>query len=147
MLRVGERRGYLQVLDASQGHRWDGPIAVRCTRCGNELVVRRDNLITGHTTSCGCLRDERLAGKPFPQHLAPRNDAGYEIGSVHGRWTVISEIRPSSRKEGRKDRTVLCECSCEDRTQKWVTLSHLGKKSKSCGCLKVEGNSLRTRET
>lgn len=150
MLKVGERRGMLTVLDATQATgQWDGPVKVRCD-CGNEKWVRRDNLLGGHTTSCGCRRGQRftelMSNNPFPQHLAPRNDDTFAIGSVHGRWTVISEIQPSSRALKRKNRTVWCECSCEDHTVREVPLTHLGKKSKSCGCLVVEGNSLRTKE-
>ena len=26
--------------------------------CGNEIITRRDGLVNGHTSSCGCVRDE-----------------------------------------------------------------------------------------
>ena len=37
--------------------------AVRCKRCGEESTARANNLLTGHTTTCGCLQaDMRTSG-------------------------------------------------------------------------------------
>ena len=35
--------------------------------CGNERVVRSDYLRSGHTQSCGCLRQERMKNKDNPR--------------------------------------------------------------------------------
>ena len=59
---VGRRYGRLvvtEVLPTSYSHgRWQ-PTKVRCQcDCGEEIIVYVNNLRTGNTHSCGCLRKE-----------------------------------------------------------------------------------------
>ena len=66
---VGNRYGKLIVLAAtdpiirsnqSKRRAW----LCRCD-CGSEVVIAEDNLIGGHTRSCGCLRGHSIKGKTF----------------------------------------------------------------------------------
>lgn len=56
-LRGGNRFGRLTLIDIAphpRRKRW------RCQcDCGNETVVEQSNLVTGHSKSCGCLREEK----------------------------------------------------------------------------------------
>ena len=55
-------------------------------------------------------------------------------GRTFGRWTVLKFIESKKGK-----RYYLCECSCNQRTQKIVQGAHLKSgASKSCGCLRKE---------
>lgn len=58
----GDRFGRLVVATEAEPYYWRGLFSRRrwtcdCD-CGGEAVVREDSLTTGHTTSCGCVRDE-----------------------------------------------------------------------------------------
>ena len=54
--------------------------------------------------------------------------------AVFGRWTVLGE---AMYKKG--NRYFLCQCSCKDKTSKWVSEAGLlSGKSKSCGCWNKE---------
>lgn len=57
---TGQRFGYLTAVEYIGNSRW----RVKCD-CGNETVVRIDNLKTGNTTSCGCfhIRENRKPKK------------------------------------------------------------------------------------
>lgn len=92
----------------------------RCT-CGRITVVTASNLITGHTTSCGCARIGR-AGRP----------ARDLTGRRFGRLKVIK------RAANRGNHTAWrCRCDCGKvsiiRTSNLTT-----GRSQSCGCLQRE---------
>ena len=88
----------------------------RCT-CGNETVVRRDSLVSGRTTSCGC----RKRG-------VERENL---IGNKYGFLTVIDFDSNSDHRH--KEAYWVCECDCGNV----VTVRGSSLKSghtKSCGC-------------
>lgn len=59
-----------------------------------------------------------------------------EIGDVFNRLTVIGNIE---RVGDSNNYIVLCRCSCDNRTEKKINISHLKSgKIKSCGCLNTE---------
>jgi hypothetical protein len=59
-------------------------------------------------------------------------------GDIFGRWTVIKEVVSLN-----SNRKFLCECSCENKTQKEVALCRLRSgSSTSCGCFHKEMMSL-----
>ena len=61
--RTGERYGRLLVLEYSgKDHRGKHLWRCRCD-CGNEKIVVGDNLSSGKSNSCGCLRKEFLSKK------------------------------------------------------------------------------------
>lgn len=51
--RTGKRYGHLTALNRVEGQKW----LCKCD-CGNEVVVDGRNLTTGHTKSCGCLKEQ-----------------------------------------------------------------------------------------
>ena len=61
--RTGERYGRLLVLEYSgKDHRGKHLWRCRCD-CGNEKIVVGDNLSSGKSNSCGCLKKEFLSKK------------------------------------------------------------------------------------
>lgn len=79
---TGQRFGRLTVLrrndDGKQPIRW----VCKCD-CGKEVIVIGNNLVRGHTTSCGCYRDEIR-----PQY---RFKHGYTKTRAYGVWNKIKE--------------------------------------------------------
>lgn len=59
---TGQRFGRLVVLTSDRTRRGTSAWRCRCD-CGNETVVATGNLRNGNTSSCGCLRLERLRDK------------------------------------------------------------------------------------
>lgn len=72
--RVGRRFGRLIVLDVvAYSERSNGNHTYNCRcDCGNEKLVKWNNLARGNTKSCGCLQQEHLAAM---QALKAENDA------------------------------------------------------------------------
>lgn len=98
--------------------------------CGEQIIVRGDNLRNGYTVSCGCKRKEILAeaGKKRISNLE---------GKVFGRLTVKKDSGQREKSGG-----VLweCECSCGNIT--YVSTSNLTRTNEatiSCGCAKSKG--------
>ena len=62
---TGQRFGRLVVIRES-GRTKGGQAMWLCRcDCGAETVIRGSSLRSGHTQSCGCLRDEKLATIPY----------------------------------------------------------------------------------
>ena len=81
-------------------------------RCKNLTVVKRQNLISGNTTSCGCSNLNKLEGRVF------------------GNLTVLSLY-------GIKNKRSFWECKCICGKSAIVRSDALvGKKTTSCGCKK-----------
>lgn len=86
----------------------------------SKVIVLSKSLKDGNTTSCGCVRKEDLTGKIF------------------GRWNVLESVGSNEHNK----RIWLCECSCENKTQKVVVGSSLvNGSSQSCGCLALESRT------
>lgn len=80
----GQKFGRLKVVGKDRSDRHGHMhYQVRCD-CGNVTVVRGDNLKSGRTKSCGCLRDE------YYNTLSEVIDI---TGQVFGTWEVI-ELYP-----------------------------------------------------
>ena len=81
--------------------------------CGNTTKVSSNNLISGHTKSCGCLDSPNIIGQKF------------------GKLTVLSLI-----KKGKKgiSKTWLCKCECGN-VKNVLTDRLMSNHVKSCGCL------------
>lgn len=93
--------------------------------CGNERDVSAGSLKSGQSTSCGCLKLEKLS-----------NNLDL-INQRFGRWTVIGIGVPKSSKSGRVYKTWKCKCDCG--TVRDVTeYSLIRGKSVSCGCYRKE---------
>lgn len=66
------------------------------------------------------------------------------IGKTFSRLTVISETDPLIKKRGTRDNRVLCRCSCGNEV-KVITYNLKNGNTKSCGCLKKELISKRSK--
>lgn len=98
--------------------------------CGNNVIVRGDNLRNGHTISCGCKKREILA-------IVGKNRLSNLEGKVFGRLTVKKD---SGRRE--KSGGVLWECECSCGNTVYVSTSNLTRSTEStisCGCAKSKG--------
>ena len=113
---IDRRFGDLTVIDL---HHTDQNRATywRCVCiCGNEIVVRRDSLISGRTTSCGC----RKRG-------LPRESL---VGNKYGYLTVVDIDFDRSHNQAHW----ICRCDCGNV----VTVRGSSLKSghtRSCGCI------------
>lgn len=86
----------------------------RCD-CGNEKEVDIRNLRNGHIKSCGKC-----------------NYTEIKIGDKFGHWTVIGDYKKSDSSYHRE---YLCECDCQNKTQRYVDEQNLKRgNSTSCGC-------------
>lgn len=75
-------------------------------------------------------------------NLGKERDKVNLIGKSFGRWTVISFDEDRLRKENRS--YWVCECSCENKTIKSVSVSSLKRGiSLSCGCITKEKSRAR----
>lgn len=89
----------------------------RC-ECGNEKPVIAGKLRSGETKSCGCLKRNNLIGKKFD------------------RLTVVE----LSHYDNKGNAYYACKCNCGNEILKIARGSHLGKETKSCGCMQKENN-------
>lgn len=97
--------------------------------CGNVVVVRRNNLRSGNTTSCGCER-ARLMGEKFDI-----------TGQRFGRLTVLGRNPQNGVRWSRWD----CVCDCGNKTT--VTRSALlNGNTRSCGCFQTERRFAKRKE-
>ena len=118
---TGRRFGRLLVVGSAAPDN-SGQVRWRCRcDCGNETTVRWNNLRSGNTKSCGCLRKEML-------HQPRYKDL---TGQRFGRLTVV-EL--SSLDRGRP--TWKCRCDCGKTSVAFGDNLKLGKTS-SCGCIRT----------
>lgn len=67
--------------------------------CGNETVVSKPHLVSGHTQSCGCLKRVHIPGS---------------------RWGKLTVLKDTGRKTLDGHRIVLCVCDCGKEVEKGV---------------------------
>ena len=116
---VGKKFGKLTVVDFSHKDKL-GMLHWLCEcDCGNTVTVARNNLRSGHTTSCGCRRSE----KPVES-------------LINRRFGKLSVIKFDHKDESGR-RYWLCECDCGKRTivrRDCLLSGH----TTSCGCYHAE---------
>ena len=119
---IGQKFGRLLVLSEIKSKSKQRRVLCKCD-CGATKEVQVCHLVSGHTTSCGCLRKELIV------------DNTKYIGKKYGRLTILSE------PEG-EHRYVNCKCDCG--TIKQIQL-HALKSGRivSCGCYNKEVNKER----
>lgn len=112
----GQRFGKLTVIKDS-GKRVNHKVMWLCQcDCGNQIEVSGDNLKSGNTKSCGCLRKEKSS----------KNLVGQRFGHL-----VALE---KTEERYYKNAVWLCQCDCGCKTK--VPASYLLKgNTTSCGCL------------
>lgn len=124
----GQKFGRLTVLskgtrDKDQSFKW----LCRC-ECGNEKLIRGDQLKKGTTKSCGCLQKEIMSLKLINL-----------IGKRFGRWIVLSL---GKRKSDRGKSYWLCKCDCGN-VKEVSGASLRNNTSVSCGCYAREIQGIR----
>lgn len=96
--------------------------------CGNTISVGRNNLVSGTTKSCGCLKH-----KPSYNNID-------RTGKRYGMLTVIENVSSNDNR-----RTAwLCRCDCGNEkimSSKYLKTSPGG--TKSCGCLRHKASGRR----
>lgn len=126
--RVGVRFGNLVVKEMLYHYRGEKTYCVCQCDCGNEHVCSLSNLITGHTTSCGCNssnktwdgRRTNLVGKRFGMLVVKEMLYGYKQGQTY------------------------CKCYCDCGNESIVYMGNLLQGlTNSCGC--EEHNSVGER--
>lgn len=123
---VGRKFGRWTVIqrsanDSNRGARW----LCRCD-CGIEGTVRASSLLNSHSSSCGCIRKEKVA-------LTGSLRRSKLTGKIFSRLTVLGLA------DTQKPRGVswLCRCSCGEKVVV-VSCDLLSGNIKSCGCLHKE---------
>lgn len=127
---TGKRYGKLIVISRAKNNGKEVQWNCICD-CGNKCVVKRINLQTGHTKSCGCLRKE----------LRIENNKKTKIKDLtNKKFGMLTAIRPL---EDRDYGCVVweCKCDCGTYTQVRGTLLTQGL-IQSCGCQKSRGESI-----
>ena len=98
--------------------------------CGNYCEVSGNNLRTGHTKSCGCLKQIKCS------EIGKKQTIINEIGNQYNNLTVIGY-------EGVKNHIAQWKCQCKCGNEIIVSGNHLRTgHTKSCGCLKSQGELL-----
>lgn len=113
----GNKYGRLTVISLNPNNTW------HCLcECGNECDVTGSHLRTGNTQSCGCLHKETFKNK---ENL---------IGQKFGKLLVLEET------EERVNKNIVwkCQCDCGNICKVYTSMLTLNK-TKSCGCLKSQG--------
>ena len=128
--RTGQRFGLLSVLYRVPGIPGpDGKSKVKwmckCD-CGTEKAVTGNSLVSGDTTSCGCLSKSR-----------PGNGFVDMTGQRFGRLTVLSRADDIQRKNGKSILRWSCLCECGAKTVVKAMRLASGH-TQSCGCLRSD---------
>lgn len=101
--------------------------------CGNKKMVYSGHLRTGHSKSCGCLKDELSKKCLHPEIL------GRRFGKlVAVKWIGIQKLH------GRGYSVWRCQCDCGG-TKDVIECSLLQSNTRSCGCMlenRVEINGI-----
>ena len=84
--------------------------------CGKEVEIRTDYLTSGHTTSCGHIKEQVFGLKNL-------------VGQKFGKLTVIQNLPPENKK---------CQCECGNIIIV-KTYNLINGNTQSCGCLKSKG--------
>lgn len=113
---IGKKFGNLTVISELEERDKNGKIICRCLcDCGNYCNVKKINITTGRTKSCGCIKASSI-------------DDNYFIGKTFGELTVISFSKKSKNIKYYK-----CICSCGNVID--VNCYNLKDgRSTNCGC-------------
>lgn len=120
---IGKKFGRLTVIDRINNHTLPSgqtKVMYRCAcDCGNDIIVSATHLMSGHTTSCGCLQVEIV------RELLVKDLSNQKFGKL----TVVSK---NKSKNGRQLWNCKCDCG---RTAIASSVALTSGRKKSCGCL------------
>lgn len=116
---VGMRFGKLVIAKKTEKKSGGNSIWIALCDCGNEAFATKNNIISGNTKSCGCLKHK------------PSYNVVDRTGQRYGKLTVLSQAGFTS------DRNIKWLCRCDCGQEVTVRSGNLRTGStKSCGCLK-----------
>ena len=123
---IGKKFGRLTIIEKADslfiGGKKRGAFKCLCD-CGNEIIVLRDNLLSGNTKSCGCLQNE----------LYENN----KIDLTNQKFGRLTALYPTNE---RKWSSVVWHCKCDCGNEIDVDAHSLKKgNTQSCGCLNSKG--------
>lgn len=135
---IGNKYGYLTVIDRAPNNK-DGRAMWKCIcKCGKETVVLGKHLRSGNTKSCGCYQKERAIQSNMER------GGGDLTGQRYGKLTVVKFSRWIKRNSGKRDRMWLCKCDCGNQCEVNHRYLRCGDTS-SCGCVSSKGNVTITK--
>lgn len=108
--------------------------------CGNEVIAPLKSVKSGRTKSCGCLMQTYLSS-PHPNRMVK-----IEVGERYGKLTIIKEVEPRIKHNGKIERMFLCRCDCGEEIVAPLTLMRQGRKQ-SCGCIRFPIKSKSSKPT
>lgn len=121
---TGQRYGRLIVLKEVEKEGRGRHFLCRCD-CGNEKVIRMNQLRTGKTKSCGCYNKERVTEANL------KDLTGHRFGKL----TVVER---SPKKHATENKAIWkCICDCGEKIEALSTYLTSGDTS-SCGCHRKE---------
>lgn len=125
---IGQRFGRLIVVAPAPSSKAGRARWVCKCDCGKEKICLADNLRSGNTKSCGCIRIEQLIAN---NKLNPKMPKVKDLtGQRFGKLTVIKRVGSS------KSRHAIWLCKCDCGNLKTVTMDDLLRgHTSSCGCL------------
>lgn len=117
---TGQRFGRLIAVEPTNERASNGGVRWKCRcDCGNYIYPTMNNLKRGHTTSCGCAKDDFIESCKIDV-----------IGQRFGKLIIVEEISIDNKHK----RMVLCRCDCGNThicSVSDLTTGH----TMSCGCL------------
>ena len=119
---TGQRFGRLVVISYSHVDKHGKACWNTVCDCGNVSLVSSNNLCSGKTKSCGCLRKKYkdISGKRFGRLVA---------------------VEPTDKRKGT---SIIWKCLCDCKKTTFVASDNLvGGNTKSCGCLSIESAKAR----
>lgn len=130
-IKSGEKFNNLTIIKELPSERYkNGQIKrlVLCKcECGNEVIAPLKSVKSGRTKSCGCLMQTYLSS-PHPNRMVK-----IEVGERYGKLTIIKEVEPRIKHNGKIERMFLCRCDCGEEIITPLALMRQGHKQ-SCGC-------------
>jgi len=112
-------------------------ILCKC-KCGTERLVSLQSLERGLSTSCGCLKNEKLSQR---SKRLVKDIAGERFGRL------VVQHRDYVAQESRKSKSAYWVCKCDCGVMKTIQGSSMLKNNgtRSCGCLAKELSGKRGR--
>lgn len=87
--------------------------------CGNITIVKKSNVLNGHTQSCGCKQKNKLYDKL--------------VGKRYGKLVVLKQLDKADRN-GHKH--FICKCDCGNQVEV-LGANLIHNQTQSCGCKKI----------
>ena len=128
---VGKKFNHLTVIRKTNQKRNGTYLWEFLCDCGNTYYNIMSYVKSGNSKSCGCQKSKGLIDWNT-------NNRTIKIGDVFGKLTVLKEAGLFPYSDGHQRMKYVCQCECGNIVEKWGNCLKQGQ-TKSCGCLKSEG--------